>query len=63
MRLGDHGPDVAVVQRLLRLRHDGFFEPDLEVKLRTFQLQRGLHPHGVVDEETAGLLGELPSAG
>lgn len=58
VRRGSVGPDVVLLQELLTLEdfpleRDGDFGPKTEAAVKAFQVDRGIKPIGVVDEETA----------
>lgn len=55
---GDEGELVRRVQELLGVvPADGVFDRRLVVRVRGFQLSRGLHPSGALDVETLSRLG------
>jgi peptidoglycan hydrolase-like protein with peptidoglycan-binding domain len=58
LALGDSGPDVAVVQRKLKILATGFYTRETEARVRAIQKQHDLPATGVVDELTAGAIGE-----
>ena len=60
---GDSGRDVAVVQRLLGLSVSGEWGDHTTVALRGAQRAARIAPTGVVDEETATMLGERATSG
>lgn len=55
---GDSGPDVQVVQRKLKILATGVFDLETEARVRAIQKQHDLPATGVVDELTAGAIGE-----
>lgn len=59
LALGDRGADVAAVQRLLGAAADGVFDEELEARVRGVQRKAKREVTGVVDEDTAGVLGEV----
>jgi hypothetical protein len=58
LALGSEGADVELVQRKLNVATSGVFGVSTEAKVRGFQTHHGLPVTGVIDEETADLLGE-----
>lgn len=62
LRIGSRGPAVAEVQRRLTEHHQapidppGHFGEDTELKVRRFQLKRGLLADGIVGPETMAAL-------
>lgn len=61
--VGDRGADVVVVQRKLCIRPDGEYSLGTAEVVRGYQRAMGLDPTGVVDAETADVLGEEAGAG
>ena len=62
LSLGATGPDVEVVQRKLKCWQNGVYDFETTARVRALQNARGLPVTGVVDEDTAEALGELPTA-
>jgi len=60
---GDHGSDVAVVQRKMGLLPTGNADAALTLVTRGFQHGVGMYPTGVVDDLTAIELGEQEGFG
>jgi Putative peptidoglycan binding domain len=56
LKLGDSGPAVADLQRLLGIGADGEFGPDTDRAVRDFQASRGLFVDGIVGSHTWGAL-------
>lgn len=52
LRLGDRGPDVEELQRLLGVAADGVFGEDTDAAVKAFQAARGLAADGVVGPYT-----------
>lgn len=52
LKFGDHGPAVAKVQRMLRIRADGDFDDDTRYAVETFQHKHDLPTNGVVGRKT-----------
>jgi len=63
VRIGDKGPDVSVIQRLLGLIPDGVFGISTQMVVRGFQRGVGLPLTGIVDDETAIALGPRSTDG
>lgn len=57
VRRGDSGPDVAAIQRRLRLSADGIFGPATEQGVKAFQQRKGLVVDGVVGPATWAAMG------
>lgn len=57
LQIGDHGRDVEAVQQLLGLPITGHFDYDTAAAVRGLQMVQRLDRSGVVDEETASVLG------
>lgn len=62
LSLGDQGPDVEVVQRKLRCWQNGVYDFETTARVRALQKRLELPVTGVVDQDTAEALGELPTA-
>jgi len=60
---GDHGPDVAVVQRKMGLLPTGYADAALTLVVRGYQRGVGTHPSGIVDDLTAIEMGEQEGFG
>ena len=60
---GDHGPDVAVVQRKMGLLPTGHADAALTLVVRGYQHGIGMYPTGIVDDPTATELGEQEGFG
>ena len=60
---GDHGSDVAVVQRKMGLLPTGNADAALTLVTRGFQHGVGMYPTGVVDDLTAIEMGEQEGFG
>ncbi len=63
LELGDRGPRVAKLQRLLGITADGVFGPKTRAAVRAFQRQNGLVVDGVVGPQTWGALTSGKSGG
>lgn len=48
LRRGDKGAEVALLQKLLHIKEDGYFGPNTEAAVTLFQRSRGLEADGVV---------------
>ena len=55
---GDHGPDVAVVQRKMGLLPTGHADVAFTLVIRGYQHAVGMYPTGTVDNLTASEMGE-----
>ena len=60
---GNHGPDVAVVQRKMGLLPTGRADAAFTLVVRGYQQGVGMYPTGVVDELTAREMGEQEGFG
>lgn len=59
LQLWFEGEDVRALRSLLGLgRADNRYDPDCEAAVRRVQSAHGMRPTGLVDEETAKVLGE-----
>ena len=60
---GNHGPDVAVVQRKMGLLPTGHADAALTLVIRGYQHGVGMYPTGIVDDLTAIEMGEQEGFG
>ena len=60
---GDHGPDVAVVQRKMGLLPTGRADAVFTLVVRGYQHGVGMYPTGIVDNSTAREIGEQEGFG
>lgn len=63
LSVGDSGPAVQIVQRKLKILATGFYTRETEARVRAIQKQHDLPATGMVDEVTAGAIGELERYG
>lgn len=56
--LGDAGADVGQLRYLLGFPRTGLLDEDVEAAVRRFQSQHRIAPTGIVDQQTAVVLGE-----
>mgnify|MGYP001606135233 CR=1 FL=1 len=63
LAVGDEGEDVAQLQQQLGVEPDGAFGPETQAAVKDFQIQNGLEPTGVADQELLALLaqGSMPN--
>lgn len=61
IRLGSHGPDIGVLQRVLGITSDETFGPKTEVALKAWQASRGLFADGVAGPQVWTAAGEASS--
>lgn len=57
LRVGNSGPDVAAVQRVVGAVPDGNWGPNTDAKVKAWQLAHGLTPDGVVGPATRAAMG------
>jgi peptidoglycan hydrolase-like protein with peptidoglycan-binding domain len=60
---GMEGPDIFAMQRLIKMVSNGVFDRETEAHVRAVQLANGLRSTGVVDADTAEVIGELERHG